>query len=307
MNSNLKLSLETSGENNKCNINLKDLIMKTMFDFTLPKELRILFAEKVDIGEKTTNDVYFCKGEFKGHPIDFYLKVNESPPSGLTNEKNVLEALASTSIPTPRILWFGGGEKEILALEAIKGYLLWDFIDPKRKKYDSRKVLPYLNTYGRSLAKLHNLKLKWAPQKRSRLYNFIGEQDLNEDRFTSLIAWLRNKEPIQKIMIFVHGDYNTASVIFDHDKISGIIDWEFAGLGWKEYDLAWILRARLDFLNTDAERQAIIDGYKQHSIYDEETLRWCEVLNYLHFAYWDRNDYPLYTKFAIQKAQELIR
>lgn len=280
--------------------------MKRMFDFTLPKELKVSFAEKVDIGEKTTNDVYFCKGEFRRHPVDFYLKVNKNPPSGLTNERNVLEALTSTSIPAPRVLWYGGGEKEMLALEAIKGFLLWDCIDPKRKGYDRQKVLPYLNTYGGSLAELHNLPLKWAPQKRPRLYHLIGEQDLNDNRFASLVSWLRNNEPSQKTKVFVHGDYNTASVIFDHDEISGIIDWEFAGSGWKEYDLAWILRARLDFLNTDAERRAILDGYRQLSTYDEETLRWCEVLNYLHFAYWDRNDYPLYTKFAIQKARAII-
>ncbi len=281
--------------------------MKRVFDLSLPKELKVSFTEKVDIGEETTNDVYFCKGEFRGHPIDFYLKLNKNPPSGLTNERNVLEALTSTSIPAPRVIWYGRKEQEILVLEAIKGFLLWDYIDPKRRRYDKQKVLPYLSTYGESLAKIHNLPLKWEPQKRLGLYHLIGEQDLDDDRFASLVSWLRNNEPAQKTHVFVHGDCNTASVIFDKDEISGIIDWEFAGLGWKEYDLAWILRARSGFLNTDAERQTILAGYKQLSTYDEEALRWCEVLNYLHFAYWDRNDYSLYTEFAIQKAREIIR
>ena len=275
-------------------------------NFTFPPELKIASFEKLDIGETTTNDVYFCRGKYRNHPADFYVKVNENPPSYLSNEKNVLEALTSTFIPAPRVIWYEKQKKEILVLEAVKGFLLWDYIDPRRQRYDKQKVLPYLSTYGEFLAKIHNLKLKWEPQKRLKLYHLIGEQDLDDDRFVPLVSWLRNNEPVQKTQVFVHGDCNTASVIFDEDKISGIIDWEFAGLGWKEYDLAWILRARLNFLNTNAERQAILGGYKKVSTYDEETLQWCEVLNYLHFAYWDRNDDPGYTKFAIQKAQEII-
>jgi len=83
------------------------------------------------------------------------------------------------------------------------------------------------------------------------------------------------------------------------------VDWEFAGSGWREYDLAWMLRARTSFLNTQAERDAILEGYLKHASYDEDALLWCEALNYLHFAYWTREDEPAYTSFAIEKAQAM--
>jgi aminoglycoside phosphotransferase (APT) family kinase protein len=102
--------------------------------------------------------------------------------------------------------------------------------------------------------------------------------------------------------VFVHGDFNTASVLFQNDSISGVTDWEFAGSGWREYDLAWALRARSRLLNTQVERDAILDGYRQRSTYHEEALRWCEALNYLHFPYWSRENEPSYTSFAFEPA-----
>ncbi len=83
-----------------------------------------------------------------------------------------------------------------------------------------------------------------------------------------------------------------------------MIDWEFAGSGWREYDLAWALRARLDFLNSESERDALLNGYKQHATYNEDALRWCETLNYLHFAYWNRESESEYTMFALERAME---
>ena len=103
----------------------------------------------------------------------------------------------------------------------------------------------------------------------------------------------------------MHGDFNTASVLFSDASISGVIDWEFAGMGWREYDLAWALRARTVFLNTREEREAILKGYRLHASFDATYLRWCEVLNYLHFAYWARERESEYASFALEKARDL--
>jgi aminoglycoside phosphotransferase (APT) family kinase protein len=85
--------------------------------------------------------------------------------------------------------------------------------------------------------------------------------------------------------------------------VSGVLDWEFAGIGWKEYELAWALRARIHFLNSAAERDAVLSGYQSEGGYDAEQLRWCEVLNYLHFAYWSRDSNSDYCPFALTRAE----
>jgi aminoglycoside phosphotransferase (APT) family kinase protein len=223
----------------------------------------------------------------------------------LSNEQAVLTALKNTDIPVPGVIWYGSERNEVLIVEAIVGQMIWDYIDPRRESYDREKAHLYLHAYGKSLAQIHNLDITWSPQKRLGLYGFIGEEKIEDERFRRLVAWIKDNNMVYPGHVFVHGDFNTASVLIQDDSISGVIDWEFAGRGWREYDLAWALRARSVFLNTEAERDAILDGYRQCSTHDEEALRWCEVLNYLHFAYWSKEKEPAYTSFALDRALDI--
>jgi aminoglycoside phosphotransferase (APT) family kinase protein len=272
-------------------------------DLELPDELRITAVERNTLGE--TNDVFSCNAEFEGQSLSAYIKLGKRTKSNLANERAVLDRLAATAIPTPRVLWYGSSPREVLVLEALPGAILWDYIDPRRKLFDRGKALPYLHAYGECLGQIHELALDWPPQRRPRLHGLIGEEEVEEVRFQRLVSWLQTHAPACDDRTFVHGDFNTASVLFCNGRLSGVVDWEFAGSGWREYDLAWVLRARTAFLNTQAERDAILSGYRVHSSYDTDALRACEVLNYLHFAYWSRKAEPDYTSFALRKAVNL--
>jgi len=277
--------------------------MKHLPELDLPAELKVDFLERNLIGE--TNDVYTCDGTFADRPISAFIKVSKHPELSLSNEREVLAALADTDLPVPRLIWYGGPQNDILITETLGGEMIWDYIDPRRLLHDPDKAISYLSAYGESLAQIHNLNLPWAPQKRPRLYGLIGQQDLEDSRFRRLVSWVEQNEVQPTDPVFVHGDYNTASVLFDDDLISGIVDWEFAGSGWREYDLAWALRARTVFLDSKPERDAILNGYRKQADFDEGALRYCEVLNYLHFAYWCRENDPTYTSFALDRAMEL--
>jgi len=277
--------------------------MKQLADIDLPDELRIdSLVRNVD-GD--TNDVFFCKGDFDGRASRAYIKVSKHPQSSLANEQAVLTELKKTGVPVPEVIWYGREKSEVLIVEAIVGDMIWDYIDPRRGSYDRDKALLYLHAYGECLAQVHSLDIAWPAQKRPRLYGLIGEERVEDERFRRLVSWVQANNATGPGQVFVHGDFNTASVLFHDDSISGVIDWEFAGRGWREYDLAWTLRARSRFLNTEAERKAILDGYAQCSSHDEEALRWCEVLNYLHFAYWTRECEPAYTSFALDRAMDV--
>lgn len=279
------------------------IIMTQISDIELPDDFRLSSVEKITTGE--TNDVFFCTGEFEGKPQALYVKAARSSNSSLANERAVLDRLVSTSIRVPRVLWHDSSTREVLVLEALPGVILWDLIDPRRTMFDRAKSLFYLHAYGECLAQIHALSIAWPPQRRPALYSLIGEENVADDRFQRLVAWLRSRPRACDDRTFVHGDFNTASVLFRDGAISGVVDWEFAGSGWREYDLAWVLRSRTAFLNTPAEREAILSGYRVHSAYDPDALRHCEVLNYLHFAYWSRIAEPDYTSFALEKALEL--
>lgn len=139
--------------------------MKQLADIDLPEALKIDSVEKNDNGE--TNDVFFCRGEFNGHSIAAYIKVNKDPQMSLSNEQAVLTELKNTKVPVPAVLWYGGERNEVLIVEAMVGDMIWDFIDPRRGQYDRDKALPYLHTYGDCLAEIHSLAIAWAPQQRS--------------------------------------------------------------------------------------------------------------------------------------------
>lgn len=275
----------------------------SIVDLPLPVELEIDGWEANGIGE--TNTVYQIRGRYQGVPLLAYLKCSRNSSRYIANEYAVLKALESSGIPAPSVVWVSE-ERHLLLLEAMDGLMLWDIIDPRREHYRETQVLGALQHYGELLGRIHGLALECALQPRTRLYGLIGEEHVPDARFTILIEWLTTHESAHRDDVFVHGDYNTANVLLCDETVSGIIDWEYAGQGWKEYDLAWALRARRAFLNTQLERDAILQGYCRANQYDPETLRWCEVLNYLHDAYWGRDIHSVATDFSLAKAYELI-
>jgi len=78
-------------------------------------------------------------------------------------------------------------------------------------------------------------------------------------------------------------------------------------MGWREFDLAWILRARQVFLNTPQEREAILKGYARHGTWDEASLRWAEALMYLHYAFWTRGSGSGYETFALDRVHAISK
>jgi len=266
----------------------------------LPAAFKFDSVEKNTFG--VTNDVYFAKGALDGRAVSAYIKVNKDPQLSLSNEREILGALAGKGFSVPAVLWYGGKQKDVLVVEAMPGRMIWDYIDPRRSHYDAPKAISYLHVYGECLARIHGLLLTWPPQIRSRLHGLIWEENVADKRFKRLVSWVKSNARVPSEKVFVHGDFNTASVLFDQDSISGILDWEFAGTGWREYDLAWALRARKAFLNTPAEREAILNGYRAHARYDETALRFCEVLNYLHFAHWNNDRDSTDTSFILDRA-----
>jgi hypothetical protein len=55
-------------------------------------------------------------------------------------------------------------------------------------------------------------------------------------------------------------------------------------------------------LDTITERREVLEGYATVGSFDETQLRYCEVLNYLHFALWDIENDPEYASFSLQRA-----
>jgi aminoglycoside phosphotransferase (APT) family kinase protein len=204
------------------------------------------------------------------------------------------------------VLWHGRGRREFLAIEEKPGTILARVLHPGDQEYKPQHSSSLLRQYGEMLGRVHTLPVEWEEQRRAHLYGFIGEEEVEDSRFEEIVLWLRINPVERAESVFVHGDMNTANVLTDRGTITGILDWEFAGMGWREYDLAWVLRQRKHYLKSPHEREELLNGYRSVADYDVETLRWCEVLNYLHIAFWVRDRFPNYTSFALTKAREAM-
>ena len=277
-------------------------------ELELPDDLAFESAEPIDSGE--TNSVYFCRARFRGALVSGYLKVADRETRSLDNEARVLDRLASTPMPVPSVISQGHGPTPYLFLTHMPGTMLWDSVDPRRPQYDSRNVLSRLRAYGECLGRIHAAEVEWGvggveweAQPRQRIEGLIGEQEHPDSRFRDLAQWLVAHGPARRRLIFVHGDFNTANVLLEGDVVSGVIDWEFAGRGFREYEIAWALRPRIHFLGSVEEREAILAGYRSVGEFDPDQLKWCEVLNELHFAFWNRDSDPVYSEFALSRAE----
>lgn len=69
--------------------------------------------------------------------------------------------------------------REALLTELLPGRMIWDFIDPRRTGFAPEVVENLLEEYGECLARIHALKIDWAPQVRGLLYQ-IKREDFSE-------------------------------------------------------------------------------------------------------------------------------
>jgi aminoglycoside phosphotransferase (APT) family kinase protein len=297
-------SIKMRDEERKAAIEIRE-VAADISDLPLPKEFELYTCTENRVGE--LNNLYLVKGKYQGKPLTAYLKFCKNPSRSLINEYNKLYALASSGIPAPKVLW-ASEARTVLLLEALEGNMVWDSIDPRRGAYDRQNAFNALRQCGEMLGKLHALQIECAIQPRTRMYALEKEeQEADDPRFQQLSAWLNANEIAPRDYVFVHGDYNTANILINDGAITGIVDWEFAGRGWKEYELAWSLRARMAFLNTQAEREAFLAGYCKYNQFNLTALCWCEVMNYLHDAWDSKKINSPYYDFSLERALELIR
>lgn len=270
----------------------------------LPLCIELQKAEKNILGE--TNDVYNCEAKINDKIIELIIKVAKKHESNLKHEYEIIKQLKYSGLPISDIIAFDQSTFSYLALSKLPGHIIWDFIDNRRVFYKEDDYLSCLENYGKYLGKLHSLSISVPSQKRQHFYDFIGEENVPDERFVRVINWLRKNDNCNRNIVFTHGDYNTANVLIEANDVSGIVDWEFAGMGWREYDIAWMLRARQSFQNSIIEKEAMLKGYREYSEFDKKALDWCEVMNYLHFAFWYIKTEPDYAFFAFDKAGEII-
>lgn len=261
--------------------------------------------EKIISYPPAGNDVFECIGTYKNQKINFIFKSERGKFANFSNEVDVLNAM-NDKFPVPTVLESGKiNEYTYIVLSKIEGEKLSD-IFKEDLKADQNK---YLYLYGKALAQIHKLDIDWKTAKMRPINDYPKTDcysDLN-DWELEVIDYLKETKPMINYNTFIHGDFHYGNILWDNYEITGILDWEYAGKGFKEQDIAWalILRPGQQFMNKKEHLESFLKGYKSIGNYDENKLKWCLINGMMHFYLMNKKqnkkDYLNYLKEIIKK------
>lgn len=243
------------------------------------------------------NQVFHVKGLRDGEAGYYYLKYAHHADANLHNEVTVIRALDSPL--APQIVEYDAEGDQYELTEQIEGQRLSVIL----AEAGTENALGYLYEYGETLAKLHGAA-GCFPEAPHRIFHDIPDVEYfarlgMEDVFD----WLTANRPGEIHRCFVHGDFHYANILWKNGHISGILDFELAGMGNREFDIAWslILRPGQKFMQTEAELEEFLAGYASAGECDLALIRYYMVLIYARFLKFGEEDYQLFVREQIRK------
>lgn len=232
------------------------------------------------------NDVLECLCNFNEKNKKVIIKIERSKMADLDSEFCNLNILQQKNYynKIPKVLEFGTYEgKRYLVISKINGLRLSEILPKQPNKKKS-----YLLNYGNTLGMLHKIPSKEFNEAKQRPINNIPTEAIYQtfDNFIKkYINYLENNKININQNCFIHGDFHYANLLWKNDLITGIIDFEYSGKGFKEQDIAWalILRPGQKFMNSYKDIKYFLEGYQKINNYDKNLLKWCLINGYCHF------------------------
>jgi aminoglycoside phosphotransferase (APT) family kinase protein len=174
----------------------------------------------------------------------------------IEREFRVLQALAGTTVPVPRVHLFCTDTSvigtEFFVMDFVDGRIYWD---PALPDLDRRRRGAIYDASNQALVELHHLDPEriglsdfgrpgnyFARQLSRWLQQYRAAQTTQFDDIERLIAWLEPRTPEDDGRVsLVHGDYRLDNLIFERksSRLLAILDWELSTLGHPFADLAY--------------------------------------------------------------------
>lgn len=171
-------------------------------------------------------------------------------------EYRVMNALANTDVPVPRMLAFCDDDSVIgsmfYIMEFIDGRIFWDPTLPDLSNDERSTAYDQMN---RALAALHRVDTDavglsdygkpgnyFERQVHRWIKQYRASETENIPAMETLIQWLPDNMPEDDGRVsIVHGDYRLDNMIFHptEPKILAVLDWELSTLGHPFADLAY--------------------------------------------------------------------
>ena len=247
------------------------------------------------------NDVVECIALFKDLEKNIFIKIERSKMASFQLEVDNINILTNNNyykkLPT-NIEDGNVNDLKYVVLDRVEGNRLSDILLEVKEKDLKEK---YLETYGKELAIIHQIPPKLFNEARQRPINDypnIEKKEYFDETILLYYDYLVNNKPTIKFDTFIHGDFHYGNIMWEDEKINGVLDWEYSGKGFKEQDIAWacILRSTQHFMDIVDDIKTFLKGYKKIGTFDKEKLKWCLINGYCHFYLMNRDNEEYKTK-----------
>lgn len=211
---------------------------------------------------------------------------------------------AGATVPEPLWLHRDSGQlgKDFYLMRRVGGTAAGRSLVRAERSAAQRSSL--LGQLGASLAALHSVTppqsgLEFLPMPPAnpalaRITEYRGLLDQLAQPQPTLewaLRWLEQNAPQDSRVSLVHGDFRTGNYMVDGDKLSGILDWEFATWGAPDEDIGWFCARCWRFGAFAAEAGGIgslddfLRGYEQAgSRVNRSTLTYWRIMATLRWA-----------------------
>ncbi|MCC6382662.1 MAG: phosphotransferase family protein, partial [Dehalococcoidia bacterium] len=270
--------------------------------------LRVVEASRMSAGH--SNDTFSAVVEWDGPggpARDAYVLrtrpegVGLLEPYDVSKQYRIMQALAGTAVPVPRMLWFDeAGEvmgRPMFAMEKLDGVIIEAEIPDYLVNADPAKVRRMCERYIDTVAAIHLVDgqaagLAWLEPSADLLETEIGWWDQEIRRFQHgplpaidvIVDWLRaNRPPSSPRVALVHGDAKPGNVLYDDEMVRAMFDWEMTTLGDPLTDIGWLAwlwtgMGGLSSLPGALTKEEMLRRYEERTGISTAALHFYEVL-----------------------------
>lgn len=185
------------------------------------------------------NDVVECLVDINGNKENVFIKYERSKVSDFYTEYKNLTITNEYLNESSKVIEYGiYNDKKYIVLEKKNGKRLSEIF---KNNTNHEK---YLYAYGNMLSKIHNIKGNFNKALQRPINDYPKDYKEYDEYSNKIINWLKENNIDKNYDTFIHGDFHYGNVLFRYGKVSGILDLEYSGMGFKEQDIAWALVLR---------------------------------------------------------------
>lgn len=225
------------------------------------------------------NDVFHVRGIYQQREVTAFIKAARQTGADLCREVEIIRRLNWPL--APEVIDFDEADGRFVVTLEKPGERL-SVIAGENARLES---MAYLYEYGRTLAMLHSIQGDFPPVKDRRFFHPPDRGQLEHTPIAFVWDWLNEHRPVQQQRCFCHGDFHYANLLWQNGRLSAVLDFELAGIGDRDFDIAWAMAVRPGqrFLHTEAEAHRFLEGYASAGTYDWQAVQYHLAVIYAFF------------------------